>query len=433
MIGLGVACIGLLLVLLMLRVPVAFALLLSGAAGIMILDGPAGLAGVLAITPYEHVASYTISTLPMFVLMAEFLTGGRFTKDVFAMANAWLARLRGGVAYAALAGGVLLAAVSGSSTAAASTLASAAYPEMRRYGYEASFATGTLAVIGTLAIMIPPSLGLILYAVFTENSVGALLLAGVVPGVLTAGVYVLAINVLLRLNPASAPREGAPAPLRERLRLTAGAWPVILVLVGVLYALYSGVITPTEVGAVGALAALVLALVMGRMNRRAFIASVRSAARTSAMVVTIIAGAAVFGLFLTLSEMPQALLAAVSESGLNRWWVLIAVLAALLVLGFFLDQLAILLLTLPLTYPLLTGLGFDPIYLGVIFVKTAEIGLVSPPMGLNVFVVSGVTGVPASRTFKGVWPFVAVELVLLALLVAVPVLSTGLPALVQSG
>lgn len=433
MIGLGVACIGLLLLLLLLRVPVAFALLISGAAGILVLDGPAGLAGVLAITPYEHVASYTISTLPMFVLMAEFLTAGRFTKDVFAMANAWLGQLRGGVAYAALAGGVLLAAVSGSSTAAASTLASAAYPEMRRYGYEPAFATGTIAVIGTLAIMIPPSLGLILYAVFTENSVGALLLAGVAPGVLTAAAYVVSINIVLHLKPTSAPREAAAAPLRDRVRLTAGAWPVILVLFGVLYALYSGVITPTEVGAAGALAALTLALMMRRIGRSTFTQSVQRAARTSAMVLTIIAGAAVFGLFLTLSGMPQALLTAVAESGLNRWWVLIAVLAALLVLGFFLDQLAILLLTLPLTYPLLTGLGFDPIYLGVIFVKTAEIGLVSPPMGLNVFVVSGVTGVPASLTFSGVWPFVAAELGLLALLVAVPLLSTGLPTLILSG
>ena len=433
MMAAGLAGIAFLFLLLFVRVPVAFALLLAGAMGIVLLDGPNGLFAALAITPYENVASYTISTLPMFVLMAQALTAGRFTRDMFSMAYAWIGHLRGGVAYAALGGGVLLAAISGSSTAAASTLASAAYPEMRRYGYDASFATGALAVIGTLAIMIPPSLGLILYAVFTENSVGALLIAGVIPGVLTALVYVGVINWMVRADPSRAPQTSEPAPVADRLRTSLTAWPVLVLLAGVLAALYSGAITPTEVGAVGALGAFVIGVIMARIGWRGLVNSVTRAARTSAMVLTIIAGAAVFGLFLTLSDLPQALLAAVSESGLNRWWVLIAVLLVLLILGFFLDQLAILLVTLPLTYPLLTGLGFDPIYLGVIFVKTAEIGLVSPPMGLNVFVVAGVAKVPAGTVFKGVWPFVIAELALLALLVAVPALSTALPAALGVG
>ena len=433
MMAAGLAGIAFLFLLLFVRVPVAFALLLAGAMGIVLLDGPNGLFAALAITPYENVASYTISTLPMFVLMAQALTAGRFTRDMFSMAHAWIGHLRGGVAYAALGGGVLLAAISGSSTAAASTLASAAYPEMRRYGYDASFATGALAVIGTLAIMIPPSLGLILYAVFTENSVGALLIAGVIPGVLTALVYVGVINWMVRADPSRAPQTSEPAPVADRLRTSLTAWPVLVLLAGVLAALYSGAITPTEVGAVGALGAFVIGVIMARIGWRGLVNSVTRAARTSAMVLTIIAGAAVFGLFLTLSDLPQALLAAVSESGLNRWWVLIAVLLVLLILGFFLDQLAILLVTLPLTYPLLTGLGFDPIYLGVIFVKTAEIGLVSPPMGLNVFVVAGVAKVPAGTVFKGVWSFVIAELALLALLVAVPALSTALPAALGVG
>ena len=433
MIWAGLAGVALLFILLFLRVPVAFALLLAGAVGIVSLDGTSGLFAALTITPYENVASYTISTLPMFVLMAQALTAGRFTRDMFTMAYSWIGHVRGGVAYAALCGGVLLAAISGSSTAAASTLASAAYPEMRRYGYDASFATGALAVIGTLAIMIPPSLGLILYAVFTENSVGALLIAGVVPGVLTALVYVGVINWMVRADPERAPQPSDPAPAVQRIRSSLAAWPVLVLLAGVLAALYSGAITPTEVGAVGALGAFVIGVLMARIGWSGLIESVTRAARTSAMVLTIIAGAAVFGLFLTLSDLPQALLAVVSDSGLNRWWVLIAVLAGLLILGFFLDQLASLLVTLPLTYPLLTGLGFDPIYLGVIFVKTAEIGLVSPPMGLNVFVVAGVAKVPAGTVFKGVWPFVAAEVALLALLVAFPPLSTALPAALGVG
>lgn len=431
MIAIGLAGVALLFALLLARVPVAFALLLAAAAGILYLDGPSGLQAALVITPYEHIASYTLSTLPMFILMAEFLTAGRFTRDLFSLAHTWLGHLRGGVAYAALAGGVLLAAMSGSSTAAASTLAAAAYPEMRRYGYRPGFSAATLAVIGTLAIMIPPSLGLILYAVFTANSIGALLLAGVVPGLLTALCYSAVIAWTVRADPEAAPRVGRLSPARERRRAVLAAQPVLLLLAAVLFALYSGVITPGEVGAAGALGALVLAALSRRMGMQAFFDSVGRAARGSAMVLSIIAAAAVFGLFLTLSETPQALLALIADSGLGRWPVLLIVLAVLLILGFFLDQLAILLLTLPLTYPLLTGLGFDPIRLGVLLVKTAEIGLISPPMGLNVFVVSGVTRIPVTEVFRGVWPFVLVELGLLAVLIAVPALSGALPALLS--
>lgn len=424
----GIGGVALLFALLLARVPVAFALLIAAAAGILCIDGPSGLRAALAITPYEHIASYTLSTLPMFILMAEFLSAGRFTRDLFAAAHAWLGHRRGGLAYAALAGGVLLAAISGSSTAAASTLASAAYPEMRRYGYKPRFSAATLAVIGTLAIMIPPSLGLILYAVFTGNSIGALLLAGAVPGLLTALCYSAVIARTVRVDPEAAPRAAARSSARERRRALLSAQPVLLLLAAVLLALYSGLITPGEVGATGALSALCLAALSRRMSIKAFFDSVGRAARGSATVLSIIAAAAVFGLFLTLSETPQALLALVADSGPGRWPVLLIVLAVLLILGFFLDQLAILLLTLPLTYPLLTGLGFDPIHLGVLFVKTAEIGLVSPPMGLNVFVVSGVTRTPATEVFRGVWPFVLVELGLLAALIAVPALSSALPA-----
>jgi C4-dicarboxylate transporter, DctM subunit len=420
----------LLLGLLLLGVPVAFSMLIAGVAGVWMSVGADPVAGVLAFSPYETVASYTLSTVPLFILMAEYLTAGRFTSDLFTIAYRWLGHLRGGVSYAAVGGGVLLAAISGSSTAAASTLASVAFPEMRRLNYDARFASALLAIVGTLAIMIPPSLGLILYGVFTETSVGRLLLAGFVPGLLTAVGYVVTIYALVRRNPGYAPRSAEPASWSLRLQSLGQAWPILALLVGMVTALYSGIITATEVGAVGALAALVIGVLMGRIDWRAFWTASTKAVHASAMILTIVGFSVAIGIFMSLTGTTQALLGAVAASGMPPQAVVGIVLAILLILGFFLDQLAILILTLPVVFPLLTGLGYDAVWLGIIFVKTAEIGLVTPPMGMNAFVVAGVTKTPVSQVFRGIWPFVVTEIVVLALLVSFPQLSLWVPALV---
>lgn len=427
MTGIALGVTALLFVLLLVGMPVAFTMIVAGAAGLYLTGGFYPLVGVLKAAPYEHVASYTLSTLPMFVLMAEFLTAGRFTRDLFAASHGWLGHLRGGIAYAAVAGGVMLSAVCGSSTAAAGTLAAAAHPEMKRYGYDDSFSTGTLAVIGTLAILVPPSIGLVLFGVFTETSVGALLIAGLLPGALTALGYAVTIAVIVRRRPEVAPAAAAPAPMRERLIGLRTVWPVLLLMAGMIVAIYSGAITPTEVGAVGALAALVIALAMRRMGTADFFRALTAATRNSAMILSIIACSAVFGIFLTLTGVTQNLLTAIQAADVHPYLVLLAVLVLLFVLGFFLDQLAILVLTLPLVFPLLSGLGFDAVWLGILFVKAAEIGLITPPMGINVFVVASTTGVPVGKVFRGVWPFVFAELVVLALLVAFPAISLWLP------
>ncbi|WP_370302262.1 TRAP transporter large permease [Pseudooceanicola sp.] len=420
----------LLFVLLLNAMPVAFALILSGAVGVYLVAGIQPMAGLLQNAPYEHVASYTLSTIPMFILMAEFLTAGRFTRDLFTASNKWLGHFRGGVGFAAVAGGVMLSAISGSSTAAAGTLAGSAFPEMRRLGYSDSFATGALAVIGTLAIMIPPSIGLVLYGVFTETSVGALLVAGFVPGALTALGYIITISVVVHLDPRNAPQAQPRLPLPDRVKGLLPVWPVLVLMAGMILGIYSGVITPTEVGAVGALAALVIGVGMGRMGFGAFSDALGRAARNSAMILLIIGFSAVFGVFLTMTGITQQIIVAVGEAQVPPFVVLMMVLVLLIVLGFFLDQLAILVLTLPLIFPLLTNLGYDPVWMGVIFVKTAEIGLITPPMGLNAFVVSSTTGVPVGRVFRGVWPFVLVELILLALLVSFPQITLWLPELI---
>lgn len=423
----ALAVTGLLFFLLLNSMPVSFAMLIAGGVGIYFASGPETMMGVLGTAPYEQVASYTLSTLAMFVLMAEFLTAGRFTKDIFFAFYRWAGHIRGGLAYATVFGGAMLGAVSGSSAAAAGTLAGAAYPEMKRYGYEDSFSTGVIAISGTLAIMIPPSIAFIIFGIITETSVGALLLAGIVPGILTAIGYVVAIKSSLLHNKELAPTAPGRFTRQERMTSLTTVWPVLVLIALLLAGIYSGAATVTEIGALGAASSLLIAVCMRRLTFRSFFGAVSRATRISGMILMIIAGASVFGIFITLTGVPQMLMTAVQGAGLDRWTVFAIVVVILLILGFFLDQLAVMVLTLPIIFPLLTRLEFDPIWFGVIFVKTVELGLVTPPMGLNCFVVSSVTGVPAHRVFRGIWWLVFFDLVVLLLLVMFPQIALVIP------
>ena len=421
------AIIALLFALLFLAVPVSFAMLIAGMVGLYAVGGYFPVVGVLKSGPYEHVASYTLSTLPMFVLMAEVMGASNVTRDLFRAANGWVGHLRGGLAYAAVSGGVLLAAVCGSSSAAAATLSSAIHPEMRRYGYSDAFSTGALAAVGTLAIMIPPSIALVLYGILTETSVGRLLIAGLMPGLLTALAYVVTIQLVIRLRPTSAAQSLERVPMKKRIQTSLPALPMFGLLVAMIVLIYTGVVTPTEIGALGALCAFLIALTLGRLNRQMISQAVFRATRSSAMILGIVAFSAVFAVFLTLSGAPQKILTLVQSSGLSSFSLLLMVLAVLLMLGIFLDQIAILIITMPLVFPLMTGLGYDAIWLGIIVVKTAEIGLLTPPVGLNLFIVSATSKVPVATVARGVTPFVIAELVVLAILVAFPQISLWLP------
>ena len=414
---------GLLVLLLLIAMPVSFALLVSGMVGIYLTIGFGPLFGAIQNGPYEAVSSFTLTTLPMFVLMAEFLTAGRFTRDIFEAGDSWLRHIKGGMAMAAVGGGVLLAAVCGSSSAAAGTLASAAYPEMKRHGYSDSFATASTAIVGTLAVMIPPSIAFVFYGILTEISIGQLFLAGVIPGIITGITYLVVIYLTVRIRPSSAPGVAARPPVKERLRSLLPIWPILGFMVLMFAGLYSGAVTATEIGAVGAFLALVFGVAMRRIGWAGFYNALLQSTRNSVMIFTIIIGAGLFGLFLTVSGMTQGLLSAVEAAGVNRWIVLLLVVTLWLFLGFFLEQFAIQVLTVPVVVPLLTSLGFDPIWIGVLLVKAGEIGVVTPPMGLNVFVVSSVTGVKVNTVFRGIWPFVGAELAILGLLIAVPGLS----------
>lgn len=427
MTAVAIAVIGLLFILLFNAMPVAFAMLVAGAVGIYIVSGWETMLGVIGTAPYEHVASFTLSTLPMFVLMAELLTAGRFTSDIFQAFYRWGGHIRGGLAYAVVFGGAMLGAVTGASAAAAGTLAGAAYPEMKKFGYNDSFSTGVISISGTLAIMIPPSMAFIIYGIITETSVGSLLIAGILPGILTAFGYAVAIKLSIIRNEALAPTAPKRFPLNERMESLLKVWPVILLMTLMLVGIYSGAATVTEIGALGAAAALLVSLLLGRLTKEGFITAVTRATRNSAMILTIIGGASVFGIFMTITGVPQMLMEAVEAAGLNRWVVFGIIVLILLFLGFFLDQLAVMVLTLPIIFPLLMRLEFDPIWFGVVFVKTVEIGLVTPPMGLNCFVVSSVTGVPAHKVFRGIWILVAIDMIVLILLILFPQISLLIP------
>jgi tripartite ATP-independent transporter DctM subunit len=300
---------------------------------------------------------------------------------------------------------------------------------MKRYGYDNAFATGVVATVGTLALMIPPSIGLVLFGIFTETSVSQLLLAGIVPGLMTAAGYAITIYAITRIRPQAAPAGKQIYTFREKMGSLIPIWPVVALMILMVGSIYTGVITPTEAGAVGSLAALLLAVIKRRMSGSDLKTSLTNATRNSAMIFIIIIGAMVFSVFLTLTGSTQDLIAAIHTSGMSRWWIFLAFILMYLILGFFLDQLAILILTLPLVFPIMMSLEFNPVWLGIVFVKTAEIGLVSPPLGLNVFIVGSVTNVPVGTVFRGIMPFLIADFIVLALIIIFPNLALYIPGI----
>lgn len=427
--------VGLLLALIVLGVPVGFALGISGVVSLFMMVPTPVVMGLMAEVVHHTASNYVLLTIPMFILMAELLTASGIATDLMIACNRLLGRIKGGLAMACVLAGSVLAAASGSSTASVASIASAAFPSMKKLGYDEGFSIGTMAIAGTLAIMIPPSIAFVVYGIITEESIGRLFIAGMIPGLLTALGYVLTISVAVRIWPHLAPD---PKKIAEQIRAGGTAmqqygkvWPVVLLVTLVMGALYSGLATPTEVGAIGAFGALVISVMLRRMSRQALVRATGNTLRTTSMIVTIIFGAMLFGYFMAYTKVTDEMIRWIAEVGLSPYTVLLLIVAVYLILGMFMDQFAILVLTVPITHAVLTGLGFDGVWLGIIIVKTAEIGLVSPPLGLNVFVASGATGVSAQKGFKGAAPFIVVDLLILGLLIAFPSISLFLPDLMK--
>lgn len=426
--------VGLLLLLIVTGIPVGFALGLAGALSLFMIAESQVVMGLLGQVVHHTAANYVLLTIPMFILMAEFLGASGVAQDLMVASNRLLRRVRGGLAMACVMAGAILGAASGSSTASVSSMASAAYPTMKSLGYDRGFSIGTISISGTLAILIPPSIALIVYGILTEESIGRLFMAGLAPGVLTALAYIVTIYICVRLWPHLVPSlkdmEENASDISEKVKQKGKVWPIVLLISLVLGGLYSGLATPTEIGALGALGALVICIVLGRLNTQAFTIAVGNTLRTTTMIVTIIFGALLFGYFLSYTQVTNAMLSWIADVGLSPYAVLLMVVGLYLILGMFMDQHAIIVLTVPITYALLTGLGFDGIWLGIVIVKTAEIGLVTPPLGLNVFIASATVGVPTKEGFSGVWPFVVCELVLLGLILAFPEIVLFVPNMI---
>lgn len=421
---------GVLLLLLVLEMPIAFAMMVSATLGLWLIGGESFVSSYLSDVFHDVSASYVFLTIPMYVLLAQYMAKSGMARDVIQASDLWLGRMRGGLAMACVMASAFMAAIIGSSTASCATMSAAAYPTMREVGYDRRVAVGVIAISGTLAIMIPPSIILIIYGILTEQSIGKLLIAGLVPGVLTAVGYIITIAILGIRHPARMPATSS-FNFGQAMRALGPVWPVVVLMLLIIGGLYSGAATPTEIGAVGAAAALVIALLLRRLDKEAFFGALEDTLSTTVMIITIIIGAMMFGYFLTLSQATQSLFAAITAAGLDPWMVMGLLVVIYLILGMFMDQIAILVLTVPITYALVTQMGYNGIWYGIVITKTVEIGLVTPPLGLNVFVTSGITKVPVSDCFRGVAPFLLVELVVLGLLLAFPQISLFLPNLMS--
>ncbi len=413
--------------LMLLRVPVGMAMGLVGVTGFGYMTSLEPALKLVAQTVMRTVTDYSFGVIPMFLLMGALVTVSGVSRELFRAANIYLGHWRGGLGIATIAACGGFAAISGSSVASAATFSAVAYPEMRRYNYPKSFATGVIAVGGTLGIMIPPSTVLAVYGIITQQDIGQLFIAGIVPGTMAIVMHMITIYIIGRLKPGFLP-EGTRASMKARMEAVRDIWAPALLFVFVIGGLYGGFFIPTEAGAVGAVGALLIGLARRKLTPRGILESLLQATRTTAAVFTVLIGALCFGYFLTLTQTPQALTEWLTSLGLGPYGVLTLILVMYLVLGCLMDAMAMVILTVPIVFPIITALGFDPIWFGVIVVMTVELGLIHPPVGMNVFVIkSMIKDVDMTTIFRGVIPFIIADLIRLGLLIAFPVLATWLP------
>lgn len=416
-----------LLALLFLRMPIGIAMALVGAAGIALLNSPDAALTVLGSYPYSNAAVHALSVIPLFVLMGNFAVVSGMSGDLFAAAYAWIGHRRGGLASATVLACAGFAALSGSSVASAITMGRVALPEMRRYRYDLRLATGVIAAGGTLGILIPPSTILVIYAILTEQSIGKLFLAGFLPGLLLTALFVLTVIAVCALRPGYGP-PGERRPLPERMAALKRASAFFVVVIATIGGMYAGVFTVTEASAVGAGLTLAHALWRRRLTWANLADSLLQTVRTTAMVFLILIGAHIFSPFLALSRIPVDLANALVALGLPSLAVLGVILVAYVLLGMFLEGFAILVLTVPIVFPIVMALGYDPVWFGIFMVIVLEMGLISPPVGINVFVVKGVAeDVPMGRIFAGILPFWLAMVACVLILVAFPQIALVLP------
>ncbi|AVQ85313.1 MULTISPECIES: TRAP transporter large permease [unclassified Variovorax] len=416
-----------LFVLMLLRVPVGMAMGLVGVTGYSYLVGPGPALKLVGQTSMRTVTDYTFGVIPMFMLMGALVSVSGVSRELFKAANSMIGHLRGGLGVATVVACGGFAAICGSSVATAATFSAVAYPEMRRFNYPQSFSTGVIAAGGTLGAILPPSTVLAVYAILTQQDIGKLFMAGIVPGILAMAMYVLTIAIIVKLRPDWLP-GGEVKPWSERVKDLKNVWAPLVLFVFVIGGLYGGFFTPTEAGGVGASGAFILGLVRRKLDGPKIREALLSATRTAAAVFTVLIGALLFGYFLTITQSPQKLTEFLTGLGIGRYGVLALIMLMYLVLGCLMDAMAMIILTVPIIYPVIVHLGFDPIWFGVIIVMTVELGLIHPPVGMNVFVIKSVVkDVSFTTIFKGVLPFIVTDIVRLVILIAFPIIALWLP------
>jgi C4-dicarboxylate transporter DctM subunit len=383
---------------------------------------------ILGRNPFSTVGDYSMSVLPLFIFMGSILAQTGISRDLYNTAYKWFGSLRGGMAYSTVVACGAFAAICGSSTATAATMSKVAVPEMEAYNYDRQLSAGVVAAAGTMGILVPPSMGFILYGLLTEVSIGKLFMAGIIPGILEAVFYMAAIFVMCRLNPQMGP-PGPRTQFKEKIASLKFTWPVITLFVLVLGGIYAGIFTPTEAGALGASGALVISLFSRKLTWKGFITAVRDAVETTAMIMLLMVGAFILMHFFAIGQLPNGLSELIATLNLNKWLFLGLMTLIYIALGCALDIFSVIILTVPVIFPAVTGLGLNPVWFGVIMVRVIEVGLVTPPVGLNVFVISGATGYPVGTIFRGIVPFLIADVFHIGLLAAVPALSLFIPSL----
>jgi len=417
-------------VLLALGLHIGISLGVIGFIGCAIMLGFSRSLSMLVTTPYYVVANYAFIVLPMFIFMGEMAFQGGIGILLYKAASKWLGRLHGGLAMATTAAAAAFGAITGSTLAAAATFGKLAIPEMQRHNYDNKLSAGVVAASGTLAVMIPPSGIMVLYSILTDVSLGKIMIAGIIPGFMSAAIYMVMIYFRVRLNPRLGPRSTEVVSWKERLLSVRWLTPVLVVMIAMLGGIYTGVFTPIEAGSVGAFVVFVVVLARRTVSRSMLVTTLANTVRATSMIGLVIVGAMVFGRFLMLTNLPDALLAFVAGLAIPPVGVLVVILLIYIVLGCIMDVPAMIVITVPMFYPLLHGLGLDDIWVAILIIKIVEIAAITPPIGLNVYVLKGVVGdvVSVGDIFRGILPFFVMDILTLALLVAVPQITVWLPS-----
>jgi tripartite ATP-independent transporter DctM subunit len=422
-----IALLCLLAVFMVFRMPIAFAMGLVGLFGLALQLGLQPAFAVLERVFFDSASSFILVAIPLFILMAELLTSGDVTRRAIYACQCWIGHVKGGLAMATVAASVILAALVGSSTASTAAMSASAFPEMRSHNYADRLAAAVVSVGGTLAVVVPPSILLVVYGVLTETSIGQLFIAGIVPGLLTATGLAVVIKVIA-IRTDQAPK-GDPFEFGKAAKASRHVIPMGLLLVGVIGAIYGGLASPSEAAALGVMGSLIIVLVQRTITFTSFNKSVSGAIRATVMIVTIVTCSAIFANYLAFTRITHALLEFASTTDMPRELILALMVLILLVMGMFMDQLAILSLAMPLAFPTAMALGYDPVWFGIVVTKTVEIGLLTPPLGLNAYVASAQTGVPLGTIFRGVIPFLLMEIVVLIVLLCFPEITLWLPSM----